>query len=574
MHELIHDIALAILAAWLFGVAAQVARQPVFLAYLAAGFIIGPNASGLVSSRESIATIAELGLIFLLFMIGLEIDLKKIVRAGSAILVTAAVQIIGGCLLGIAFFLLIGLPMGGQRWDALYLAVGCALSSTVIIVKILHEKRELDTLPGRITLGVLVIQDVFVILFLALQPSLDDLQVGVAALSVVRVAALVATALLLSRFVLPYLFHRIARLPELVLVGALAWCFLVGEIAVYLDLSREMGALVAGVALSTFPYALDVTAKVTGLRDFFITLFFVAVGMTIPVPTLGVVGTALVIAAFAVISRLVTVIPPLYVMKHGLRASLLPAINLAQLSEFSLVLIQLGVTSEHVPAETASAMSLAFVLLAVLSTFVIVRSDPLTRGTIALLKRIGIRDLDHKPAGAEPAGEASRGTPVMLLGFFRTASSLLAELESRKTELQEQISVIDFSPTVHAALTQRGFKMQYGDISNRDILEHAGIAHAKIIVSSVPDSLLKGTSNEKLVRDARALNPTATIIATSEVLDGVQRLYDAGADYVVVRRFAMANELLDAINAAEAGLIADKRAELDARLADRREVLP
>jgi voltage-gated potassium channel Kch len=262
-------------------------------------------------------------------------------------------------------------------------------------------------------------------------------------------------------------------------------------------------------------------------------------------------------------------------MKHGLRASLLPAINLAQLSEFSLVLIRLGVTSEHVPAETASAMSLAFVLLAVLSTFVIVRSDPLTRATIALLKRIGIRDLDHKPAGAsEPAGAATHGTPVMLLGFFRTASSLFAELERRKTALQEQISVIDFSPTVHAELTDRGFKMQYGDISNRDILEHAGVADAKIIVSTVPDSLLKGTSNEKLVRDARALNPTATIIATAEVLDGVQRLYDAGADYVVVGRLALANELLDAINAAEAGLIADKRAELDARLADRREVLP
>jgi Kef-type K+ transport system membrane component KefB len=575
MHELIHDIALAILGAWILGVAAQFARQPVFLAYLVAGFVIGPNGTGLVTSRESIGTIAELGLIFLLFMIGLEIDLKKIVRAGSAILVTAAVQIVGGCALGIAFFLLIGLPMGGQRWDALYLAVGAALSSTVIIVKLLYEKRELDTLPGRITLGVLVIQDVFVILFLALQPSLDNLQIGVAAMSAIRVAALVAAALLISRFVLPYLFHSVARLPELVLVGALAWCFAVGELAVYLDLSREMGALVAGVALSTFPYALDVTAKVTGLRDFFVTLFFVAVGMTIPVPTLGVVGTALVIAAFTVISRLLTVIPPLYMMKHGLRASLLPAINLAQLSEFSLVLIQLGVASQHVPAETASAVSLAFVLLAVLSTFVIVRSDPLTRAAVAGLKRIGIRDLDHKPAsGAEPAGDAAHGTPVMLLGFFRTASSLFAELESRKTALQDQVSVIDFSPAVHAALTQRGFKMQYGDISNRDILEHAGIAHAKIIVSTVHDSLLKGTSNAKLVRDARALNPTATIIATAEVLDEVGRLYEAGADYVVVGRLAEANELLDAINAAEAGLIADKRAELDARLAQRREVLP
>ena len=171
-------------------------------------------------------------------------------------------------------------------------------------MKLLYDKRELDTLPGRITLGILVLQDVFVILFIALQPSLDNLQPVVAVLSVARVAALLAAALLLSRFVLPHLFHRVARLPELVVVGALAWCFLVGEIAVLLNLSREMGALVAGVALSTFPYALDVTAKVTGLRDFFITLFFVALGMMIPVPTLAVIGLALALAAFTVVSRL------------------------------------------------------------------------------------------------------------------------------------------------------------------------------------------------------------------------------------------------------------------------------
>src|SRR5262249_39674890 len=162
---------------------------------------------------------------------------------------------------------------GGGKFDALYLCVACALSSTVIIVKVLYEKRELDTLPGRITLGVLVLQDIFAILFLAVQPSLGNLEISVILLSIGRVAALVATAL--SRYVLPRLFHQIARRPELLLLGALAWCFLIGEVAEKLGLSREMGSLVAGVALSTFPYALDVTAKVTTLRDFFITLFFV-----------------------------------------------------------------------------------------------------------------------------------------------------------------------------------------------------------------------------------------------------------------------------------------------------------
>jgi Kef-type K+ transport system membrane component KefB len=144
------------------------------------------------------------------------------------------------------FFLGIGLSMGGGHFDALYLCVACALSSTVIIVKVLYEKRELDTLPGRITLGVLVLQDIFAILFLAVQPSLANLQVSVILLSVGRVGVLVATALVLSRYVLPRLFHQIARRPELILLGALAWCFLIGEIAEQLHLSREMGSLVAG----------------------------------------------------------------------------------------------------------------------------------------------------------------------------------------------------------------------------------------------------------------------------------------------------------------------------------------
>ena len=139
-------------------------RQPLILAYLIAGFFIGPFGMGWVKSLESIAVISELGLIFMLFMIGLEIDLKKIVRAGKVILFAAGGQLIGGCLLGILFFMGIGLSMGSGHFDALYLCIACALSSTVIIVKVLYEKRELDTLPGRITLGVLVLQDIFVAL--------------------------------------------------------------------------------------------------------------------------------------------------------------------------------------------------------------------------------------------------------------------------------------------------------------------------------------------------------------------------------------------------------------------------
>jgi Kef-type K+ transport system membrane component KefB len=447
-----------------------------------------------------------------------------------------------------------------------------ALSSTVVIVKMLSEKFELDTLPGRITLGVLVLQDLFAVLFLAIQPSLDDLQPGVALLSVVRVGVLLTTALLISRFTLPHLFQLIAHLPELVLVGALAWCFAVAELAHVLGLSREMGALIAGVSLSTFPYALDVTAKVTSLRDFFITLFFVALGMTIQLPTASVVGLALVLVAFTLVSRLLTVVPPLYLMRQGLRASLVPAINLAQISEFSLVLIQVGVQSGHTSPSIASAASLAFVVLAVASTFLIMRSDPLTRLAIPALKQVGVNDLDHRPADADSPAERKRR--ILVLGFYRTASSFLSELERRHAALLEQVCVVDFNPNVYRALQMRNLKVYYGDVSHADTLAQTGVSDAEIIICSVPDSLLKGTTNERLVRQLRALNPTAKIIATADVLGQTTRLYAAGADYVTIARLAEADELINAVTAAEAGLLDDMRASLEARLQARNEILP
>jgi voltage-gated potassium channel Kch len=314
---------------------------------------------------------------------------------------------------------------------------------------------------------------------------------------------------------------------------------------------------------------------VTTLRDFFITLFFVALGMTIPLPTAAIIGLTLLIAVFLVLSRIVTVFVPLYFMRQGLRASLLPAINLSQMSEFSLVLIQVGAAAGQMSAYAASAASLAFVILAVLSTFAMTQSDALTRAAIGPLKRLGIRDLDHKPdADDDGGGGHVHPRRIVLLGFFRTASSVLSELERKNPALKDQVGVIDFNPVVYGTLMSKGVQVTYGDISNPDTLAHSGIAHAQIVISTVPDYLLKGTNNEKLVRKVRSLNATAKIIAIADLLDDVAQLYQAGADYVLVSRLVEANELLAVINAAENGLLAELRAKLDARLKGREEVLP
>ena len=204
----------------------------------------------------------------------------------------------------------------------------------------------------------------------------------------------------------------------------------------------------------------------------------------------------------------------------------------------------------------------------------IMRSDPITRAAIGMLKRIGIRDLDHGHATDAEHGEGHGETRrIVILGFFRAASALLTEIERRNPLLLDQISVVDFNPNVFRTLVDRGLHVIYGDISNVDTLLHAGVGTAQIVVLSVPDSLLKGASNERLVRHVRSLNPSAKIVSTADLLSDVDDLYAAGADYVTVTRLSDAQELFAAIEAADKGLLDDKRAEMDAQLVERREVL-
>jgi len=568
-HNLVNDIAVCVIAAWVVAVASQVARQPLLLAYLLAGFAVGPNGFKWVTDAASIQVISHIGLSLLLFMIGLEIDLKRMVSAGKVITLTAAAQIFGCVALGWLFFGLIG--VGGGWLEGLYVGVAVALSSTVIIVKILYDKRELDTLAGRITLGVLVLQDLFVIVFLAIQPDLKNPAPMVFGLAMLKVALLVGVGYVFSRFVLPPIFKFVARQPELVLVGALAWCFALAGFARYLGLSPEMGALIAGVMVSTFPYTLDVIAKVTSLRDFFVTLFFVGLGMTIPLPTWNIALWTLLVSAFVVVSRLVTVVPVLHSMRLGHRVSFLPALNLCQISELSLVLLALGKASGDVSDESMAIVAFAFAFLAIGSTYAIGRSDSILHRASPWLTRLGLHDLRAMKDEAEAPKKHGR---IFLLGFSWTASSLLEEIRRRKPHLLDDLWVVDFNPVVIERLRSRGVHVVYGDISQRDTLLHAGLAKAEIIICSLPDMLLKGASNRRLLQQLHELNPGAKIIVHAENLSDVETLYAAGASYISAPRLLEAAELLHAIEAADVSLLHEKRAGQLKHLAGRDEVIP
>jgi Kef-type K+ transport system membrane component KefB len=573
--DLLSSIGICVGAAALLALVGWRLRQPLILAYLVTGVVIGPHAFKLVKDLDSIQTVAEIGLILLLFIIGLEIDLKKLASAGAPVLLTGALQVPICIALGWGFFYLIGVRNAPGDHSLLYVAACMSLSSTLVVVKLLYDKFELDTLPGRITLGVLVIQDLWAVGMLAVQPNLTNPDLLPLAFSLWKGALLVVGGLAISKYILPYLFRAVAKAPELVLVSALAWCFFLAGIAQSIGLSREMGALIAGVSLSTFPYNLDVMAKAVSIRDFFVTLFFVALGMQIPVPSLQVVEIALFASAFVILSRL-AVVPILYGLRLGHRASLIPAINLAQVSEFSIVIASIGLTRKQISPDVVTIVIITFAITAVASTYMINASHAVQKVMSGLLKALRIRDLDS----ATDVQERSEGRheTVVFLGFFRDASSILHEFEhgtdaATAKDFLSKILVIDFNPKVMRELRNRAISCIYGDVAHADTLRHAGIEEAELVVSSITDDILRGTNNLRMLKNIRTACPKARVMLTTEHIPQALSFYEAGADLVYLPRLHSAPQIAALLKQGLAeGFDKIRAAEIE-HLSQRREVL-
>jgi uncharacterized protein with PIN domain len=325
-------------------------------------------------------------------------------------------------------------------------------------------------------------------------------------------------------------------------VASLAWCFLVASLATLAGLSKEMGALIAGLSLSTFPYNLDVVAKVINIRDFFIMLFLVALGMEIPMPTWTVVGVAIGLSMLVLVSRFLSVFALLTVLKQGNRVGVICSINLSQISEFALVVGSIGLTYNHIEAQTVSYIVFTLVFTAVLSTYFITWSHEIFLKLNPLLKAIGFKE-----SVEEEERRRDEEKTVFVLGFFKFASSLVYEIERQQNPLKHRMRIIDFNPEVIQRLRQMGYDAQYGDIAHIETLHHLGIDKAKVIISTVPDSLLKGTSNMNILRAVQQHAPRAKTILISEDINYAVQLYNAGADYVLIPRLRVAQQLLEII---------------------------
>jgi Kef-type K+ transport system membrane component KefB/voltage-gated potassium channel Kch len=539
--DLLTSIGFSIIVAAILAFLARRLNQPLILGYILAGAVLGPHVGlHVVTDEASIELIAEIGLILLLFLIGLEISLPRLLQAGRAITVTGLLQV--PICAGLAWVALGPfVATSGGQFDRLYLAFASALSSTLIVVKLLSDKFELGTFGGRVTLGVLIFQDLYAIAFLAIQPNLQNLQALLLLRSLVAGVALVGGAWVLARFVLPAYFRVIAKSSELVVVSAMAWCFLVAGVAGWAGLSKEMGALIAGVVMASYPYGTEVISRVGGVRDFFLTLFFVALGLKIPEPSLPAVLAALGGVAFVIVSRFAAMYPLFAFLRLDTRTAGVVAINLSQISEFALVIFSLGVTYKHISPAANSLILYTVLLTAVISTYGILYNHGIATRLAGLLSALGLRRwAGAAPAAATASADGDRGSDedsgrdVFLLGVSREGLAFVQYLTRTAPALKDRLVAIDFNPEMLERLRAQGVEHHYGDIASMATLEHAGIGRAVIVISGISDWFLKGTSNLQILRSVRSLVPAARVIVTGDTAEGAQELYVAGADYVMV----------------------------------------
>lgn len=545
--QIIHNIGLSIIFAAVLAFVARLLKQPLLLGYIAGGIALGPHLGfGLIKDEASVEVISEMGLIMLLFIIGLEIRLPDLQKLGKELFILGVLQFVGCVALGLLLLRYFDSAQG--RFDALYLAIAGSLSSTLIVVKLLQQKFELKSTAGRITVGLLVIQDLWAILFMGIQPNLTNPGVKTALLSVGGVIGLVLASFLISRFILGRLFQAAASSPELVLITAAAWCFSVAGFAEWAGLSLEMGALVSGLAIAAFPYGHDVISKLSGVRDFFITLFFVALGLKVAAPTLETAVIAVLLIAFVYLSRFLTIAPTTIFTGSGLRAGINTALNLSQISEFSLVILALGVGYGHISGELSNLVLTAMLLASVASTYTIMFSGGITRGLLKVCAVFGIRETGAAAEGAASAGGHGHGgerRDIVVLGAYRIAQGFLDRIEREAPALIPRILVVDYNPALREGLEARGFHWVYGDLAHPESLQHSGVEDAELVICTISDVFLKGVTNERLLAQLKQLAPTARFVMTADDPVEAEALKQAGAVHVVVPGKIAGHSLFD-----------------------------
>jgi len=434
----------------------------------------------------------------------------------------------------------------------LIFAAAAALSSTAVVVRLLGDKFDLTSQAGRITVLTLIAQDIWAVTVLSYissqgpDSSKGPMKIVYSILAGIAVAAFMVW---ITRRGISKILKFAATAPDLMSMAALAWCFLGSAMFGATGLSAEMGALSAGLTIGSLPQAGEVLSKISNLRDFFMALFFVTLGMMLPPPTLSAVAGAGVLTLLVCLSRFLLFVPALLAARMGSIVSLTAAVNLSQLSEFSLLLLPVGVAYQCITQEEASVISYALMLSLILSPFAIRLNYSIARG---LAKRLHLRG--DAPAGqaGEPASPdaAHPSAEIYMLGYYHNAEALVGCIQKTCPDLLARMMVIDYNLAHHDRIRSQGLQVKYGDIGNPETLRHAGIENARVVVVTISNAFLRGTSNERLIDMVHSIAPRAKVISTSVRMEELTEQTSRGAFASIYDPAHAAQAYLDAIQKA------------------------
>lgn len=469
-------VAGVLLLAAVVGAVATRLRQPLIVAFIAVGVLVGPVGLGWVEEGSEAFLLADLGIAILLFLVGLRLDVHLIRMTGRVALVTGLGQVLFTSLVGYA----LALGLGLEPLAALYVAVALTFSSTIIIVKLLSDKRELDDLHGRIAVGFLIVQDiVVVVVMIGLSAFVGTGQPLGTALGLVALkgAAFLGGIVAVSRLVFPRLLPVLARLPELLVLAAIAWAVALAAIGDELGFSREVGAFLGGVSLASTPYREAIGARLVTLRDFLLVFFFIDFGARVQVEAAGSqLASALVLSAFVLIGNPIIVMVLMGAMGYRKRVGFLAGLTVAQISEFSLILAALGLSLGHIGSDTVSLITVVGLVTIGLSTYLILYSHPLYRRLAPALSIFERRKL-------RPDAEITREeVDVVVLGVGRHGSRLAKGLTAQGL----RVLVVDHDPEALRRAERAGVVSLYGDAGDPEFALALPLATAQCVAVTIP----------------------------------------------------------------------------------------
>lgn len=506
-------------------------KQPLVVGYILTGIIAGPYLLDILHSQEEMELFSKVGIVFLLFIIGLYLNPKVIREVGKTSLVTGVGQVLFTSIVGFVIAVLLGIEVVA----AVYVAIALTFSSTIIILKLISDKKDLQKLYAKIAIGFLLVQDIIAtIILIVVSVAAGSDQVSLATtigLTLLKASGLVGLLWLANRFVLPKLINQAAQSQELLFLFSLAWGTGFASLFVLMGFSIEIGALIAGVMLSVTPYANEVASRLKPLRDFFIIIFFILLGSQLVVDNLAsLILPAIVLSAFVLIGNPIIVILLMNALGYNKKTGFMAGLTVAQISEFSLILATLGFRVGHVSQEVVSLITIVGLITIAGSTYLILYAEKIYPRMQGLLAKLELIKRSQKQKGA--VGENFHS---VVFGYDRVGHYFTAALQ----QLEESFLVVDFNPSSIELLDKAGLPYRFGDAADVEFLEELPLKKPKIVISTVPDI----NTNVLIVRHMLAKNKHAVVIPLAQTTDEAKALYDEGATYVLMPHYLGAEHM-------------------------------